>query len=127
MLEVVTKNCGMALECISYESKKDLFESVPQGIPLWETKLQNGELLIIPSGWWHQAVNLGNTLAMVCVLSGSDLLISNWQQMRRKGKKKNDLESSVGKSKFTILPNEAKRNFSVGIRHTPYKIFEDLP
>eukprot|EP00434_Breviolum_minutum_P001797 symbB.v1.2.001591.t2/scaffold88.1/size340390/26 len=64
MLEVVTKNCGMALECIGYEAKKDLFESVPQGIPLWETKLQNGELLIIPSGWWHQAVNLGNTLAM---------------------------------------------------------------
>ena len=88
MLEVVTKNCGMALECISYESKKDLFESVPQGIPLWETKLQNGELLIIPSGWWHQAVNLGNTLAMVRVLSASDLLISNWQQMGRKGIRK---------------------------------------
>ena len=93
MLEVVTKNCGMALECISYESNKDLFESVPQGIPLWETKLQNGELLIIPSGWWHQAVNLGNTLAMVCALSGRDLLILNkvvfiGQQMRRKGIRK---------------------------------------
>ena len=65
-LDVVVKRCFMALECTSYESAKDLFnnEAVPQGVPLWETKLQKGDALIIPSGWWHQAVNLGTTLAM---------------------------------------------------------------
>lgn len=25
-----------------------------QGVPLWETKLEAGDLLLIPSGWWHQ-------------------------------------------------------------------------
>lgn len=67
MLEVVTKRCHMALECVSYESTNDLFEkAVPPGLVkvLWETKLQKGDALIIPSGWWHQAVNLGTTLAM---------------------------------------------------------------
>eukprot|EP00438_Fugacium_kawagutii_P017800 Skav205883 [mRNA] locus=scaffold766:343127:358207:+ [translate_table: standard] len=64
LLNVKRRSCHMALECVSYESSTDLFEATPQGVPLWETKLQQGDLLIIPSGWWHQAVNLGTTLAI---------------------------------------------------------------
>lgn len=65
LLDVKKRSCHMALDCVSYESSTDLFEATPRGVPLWETKLQQGDLLIIPSGWWHQAVNLGTTLAIV--------------------------------------------------------------
>ena len=63
-LDVVMRTCGAALECVSYEGRVDLFERVPQGVPLWEAKLGPGDALVIPPGWWHQAVNLGNTLAL---------------------------------------------------------------
>ena len=63
-LEVSLRSSGSALECINYNSAVDLFEGAPQGVPLWEAKLTSGDLLLIPSGWWHQAVNLGNTLAL---------------------------------------------------------------
>jgi len=62
-LKVAVRSCGSAMECVNYEAAVDLFEGAPQGVPLWETKLEAGDLLLIPSGWWHQAVNLGNTLA----------------------------------------------------------------
>ncbi|CAE7252379.1 unnamed protein product [Symbiodinium microadriaticum] len=63
-LKVAVRSCGSAMECVNYEAAVDLFEGAPQGVPLWETKLEAGDLLLIPSGWWHQAVNLGNTLAI---------------------------------------------------------------
>ncbi|CAE7372815.1 unnamed protein product [Symbiodinium pilosum] len=63
-LKVTIRSCGSALECVNYEAAADLFEGAPQGVPIWEAKLTSGDLLLIPSGWWHQAVNLGNTLAL---------------------------------------------------------------
>ena len=68
--QATTTRCDSALQCVAYESPTDLFESVPEAVPLWEAKLSSGDVLIIPSGWWHQAVNLGNTIALASGLIG---------------------------------------------------------
>lgn len=57
--------CGFALECVKYQSPADLFGgSLPKGLPLWEGTLYPGDVLVIPSGWWHQAMNMEETVAI---------------------------------------------------------------
>ncbi|CAE8737081.1 unnamed protein product [Polarella glacialis] len=67
------QNCGLPLDCVKYESKWDLFaHRIPKGLPVWEATLMPGEMLIIPSGWWHQAANVANeTVALASQLLAS--------------------------------------------------------
>lgn len=64
--------CGFPLECKKYNSPVDAFapESELQQFPLFksakyiEVEQKAGELLFIPTGWFHQAYNAKETLAI---------------------------------------------------------------
>ncbi|XP_041378141.1 F-box protein At1g78280-like [Gigantopelta aegis] len=66
------RKCGFPLECMKYNSPIDAFslETNEVTFPLFkrafylEFEQQPGELLIIPTGWFHQAYNVETTLAI---------------------------------------------------------------
>lgn len=60
-LKAFEGSCGFALECVKYQSPLDLFSGrIPKGLPLWEGTTEPGDMLVIPTGWWHQAYNLAS-------------------------------------------------------------------
>ena len=50
----------------------------PEGVPLWEGTLEDGDLLYIPRGWWHVALPLNEPTLHLTVgihnRTGLDLL-----------------------------------------------------
>ncbi|KAL4221834.1 hypothetical protein ACF0H5_020088 [Mactra antiquata] len=62
--------CGFPLECKKYDSEVDAFEIDVWKYPKFrkaeylEVEQNSGELLIIPSGWFHQAFNDEETLSI---------------------------------------------------------------
>ncbi|XP_055865099.1 uncharacterized protein LOC129922532 [Biomphalaria glabrata] len=67
---VQDRNCGFPLECKKYNSPLDLFTSSSEidqlldHIQFVEVDQRAGDLLIIPTGWFHQAYNVEPTLAL---------------------------------------------------------------
>jgi cupin superfamily protein len=62
-----------------YPLTKDLAESQPPADdPIWEGILEDGDLLYIPRGWWHDATPLGEPTLHLTIgisnLTGADLL-----------------------------------------------------
>ncbi|KAL5015351.1 hypothetical protein ScPMuIL_009621 [Solemya velum] len=64
------RKCGFPLECMKYNSPIDTVSEDMSSYPKYEQaryvemEQQAGELLIIPTGWYHQAYNLEETMAV---------------------------------------------------------------
>ncbi|XP_064610520.1 uncharacterized protein LOC135474836 [Liolophura sinensis] len=64
------RRCGFPLDCFKYNSEVDTFAVDEERYPLFkqaryiEFEQKAGELLIIPTGWFHQAYNSEVTLAV---------------------------------------------------------------
>eukprot|EP00933_Yihiella_yeosuensis_P022382 TRINITY_DN1762_c0_g1_i1.p1 TRINITY_DN1762_c0_g1~~TRINITY_DN1762_c0_g1_i1.p1 ORF type:complete len:292 (-),score=51.86 TRINITY_DN1762_c0_g1_i1:702-1463(-) len=59
LLRPVRFKCGLPIECARLEGRVTLFpesNKLPK-VPLWEGIARAGDVLVIPSGWWHEAVN----------------------------------------------------------------------
>ncbi|XP_021365286.1 F-box protein At1g78280-like isoform X2 [Mizuhopecten yessoensis] len=62
--------CGFPLECRKYNSPIDAFDVDTKKYPRFkrlqvlEADVYSGEMLIIPTGWYHQAFNVEQTLAL---------------------------------------------------------------
>ncbi|GFN74874.1 bifunctional arginine demethylase and lysyl-hydroxylase jmjd6-like [Plakobranchus ocellatus] len=72
-------NCGFPLECVKYNSALDLFDSAQleakPDLRYLEVDQGPGEMLFIPSGWFHQAYNVVPTLAV----SGQVMNTNNYE------------------------------------------------
>nr|XP_022335630.1 F-box protein At1g78280-like isoform X1 [Crassostrea virginica]XP_022335631.1 F-box protein At1g78280-like isoform X1 [Crassostrea virginica] len=70
LLYVQKTSCGFPLECVKYNSPLDAFEPDLRLYPKFgwaqylEVELLPGEMLIIPTGWFHQAYNAEETMAI---------------------------------------------------------------
>lgn len=70
LLYVRNQRCGFPLDCWKYNSPIDAFKPDYQQYPKFQRAKaisftqEAGELLIIPTGWFHQAYNLVETMAI---------------------------------------------------------------
>lgn len=70
LLYAEKSSCGFPLECIRYNSPIDAFDPDLRLYPKFsqaqylETEVYPGEMLIIPTGWFHQAYNVEETMAI---------------------------------------------------------------
>jgi mannose-6-phosphate isomerase-like protein (cupin superfamily) len=69
--------------CANYSSRAKLDE-VPSGCssPVWTTTISAGEAIYIPSGWWHEAVNVGLTIAFKLFYSAPPWRWLAWSHLR---------------------------------------------
>ena len=56
--------CGFPLSCFQARSPIDAMEQQIDGVALFEGVARAGDMLLIPSGWYHQAFNDAETLAV---------------------------------------------------------------
>lgn len=56
--QATTTRCDSALQCVAYESPKDLFESVPEAVPLWEAKLSSGAPRLNAFGIFSESLSI---------------------------------------------------------------------
>ncbi|GAB1609539.1 F-box protein At1g78280-like [Argonauta hians] len=97
--------CGFPLECRKYNSKVDAFSPDFEKYPMFraaksiEFEQKSGELLIIPTGWYHQAYNLEETLA----ISGQTMNSHNYLAVLEEIIKVGNLQRQVVPDNFRQL------------------------
>ncbi|KAK3096581.1 hypothetical protein FSP39_001479 [Pinctada imbricata] len=102
-------NCGFPLECIKYNSPVDTFDFDSRTYPGFtraqyiQTELLPGEMLIIPTGWFHQAYNEEETISISGqIMNRNNYLVILEEIIKAKNVKRRKLPQQFD----TLLPPE---------------------
>lgn len=99
------QQCGFPLECRKYNSFIDAFNPDLKTYPKFsdaysiDFEQKSGELLIIPTGWYHQAYNMEETLAV----SGQVMNLHNYLAVLEEIIKVGNLERNIIPKEFEKL------------------------
>ena len=53
-----------------------------KNIPVYDLEIQEGDLLFMPSGWWHHVVNIDESIALSCNFVSQNNYLPFEQQVR---------------------------------------------
>lgn len=99
------QNCGFPLECRKYNSLIDTFNPDLKTYPKFshahsiDFEQKTGELLIIPTGWYHQAYNMEETLAV----SGQVMNLHNYLSVLEEILKVGNIDRDFIPKEFEML------------------------
>eukprot|EP00112_Aurelia_sp_Birch-Aquarium-sp1_P021796 Seg5950.2 transcript_id=Seg5950.2/GoldUCD/mRNA.D3Y31 product="F-box protein" protein_id=Seg5950.2/GoldUCD/D3Y31 len=119
------KLSGFPLECPKYQSPVDTFDVNKKKFPLFkkakaiEFAQLPGEMLFIPTGWFHQAYNAEETLAISSQVWNSQ---NNWQVMEEIVKGENVKPEDLPSNFDSLSPREQAETL---ISLFPNKIIEN--
>ncbi|CAI9741412.1 Hypothetical predicted protein [Octopus vulgaris] len=116
------QRCGFPLECRKYNSKVDAFTPNLLNYPMFQMaksidfEQKSGELLIIPTGWYHQAYNSEETLAISSQIMNSMNYLAIMEEIIKVGNlQKHTLPDNFGR----LSIKEQVRSL---IKSLPYQI-----